>query len=178
MIYYFSKMLCKSPKKVSKTFQNDSLIKRFHMKRGLAKFYQGHDSEGDLIYFLIANHGLLVMKYLKKKHLTICLPISFENSLMFNTAGAIVIDITYNEDFNAFINDIKKEVRKQKYQALASNHVQRIVSTKTLSQYARGLVDLTVDQNNFIQEEGLVSSNLPVFNEYESDGVFVEAKLL
>lgn len=231
MIFYFSKMLFKSPKKVSSTFQDDSLIKRFHMKRNLAEFYRGHDSEGDLIYFLIANHALLVMNYLKKNHLSICLPISFENTSMFNTVGAIVIDVNYNEDFYAFVNQIKREVRKQKYQASASNHLQRIIPTKTLSQYARGLVDLTLtiipqkaipsmrikdemeryqftmdnirypvyimvlvlnsevhssfminspafDLENFMREKGLVSSNLPVFNEYEADNAFVEAKLV
>ncbi len=100
--------------------------------------------EMSLLYVVIALHIDQVMRRSGRDHLRVTLPVSFESTSSFNTVGAAFLEVDAQPDLAAYARLVRTLVRKRRWQVSASNHVQRVLPTRTLSQYARNTVDLTL----------------------------------
>ena len=133
-----------SPKPIP-LFEDKSQIQRFYLRRDLAEIDAISDSlKVSRLYVVIAEHVHLVMKNLGKDRLRVTLPISFSGDHSFNTVGAMFLDITAAPDVATLTRQIRTKIKRYQWQVSATNHMQRILPLRQLSQKARNTVDLTL----------------------------------
>lgn len=100
--------------------------------------------EMSLLYVVIALHIDRVMRRMGRERLRVTLPVSFESHSSFNTVGAVFLEVERQPDLPSMARVVREALRRKRWQVSASNHVQRILPTRTLSQYARDTVDFTL----------------------------------
>ncbi len=126
-------------------FAKKEQIRRFYWKQPLAPIQEMSDElRLNTLYIVIARHVRAVMTHLGKDRLRISLPVSFKSESSFNTVGGMLLDVDAAPDEKALARNIKKQVKQWRWQVPATNHIQRIFPTRTLSETARNLVDLTL----------------------------------
>jgi hypothetical protein len=122
-----------------------SEIKRFCIHRDLAEVQATADElKMSHLYVVIADHVMMVMKHLGKDRLRVTLPVSFSGESSFNTIGAMFLDLEAAPDVQTMARTVRTQVRRHQWQVSASNHMQRVLPLRQLSQRARNIVDLTL----------------------------------
>lgn len=120
-------------------------VRRLYMKLDRAPLEALADElRMNLLYVVIALHIDMVMRRMDRQQLRVTLPVSFESHSSFNTVGAVFLDVERQPDLPHLARLVRDAVRRKRWQVSASNHVQRVLPTRTLSQYARNTVDFTL----------------------------------
>jgi len=126
-------------------FDDKSQIQRFYLKRDLAEIDAISDTlKMSRLYVIIAEHVFMVMKHMGKERIRVTLPISFSGDHSFNTVGAMFLDITATPDVPTLTRQIRAKIKRYQWQVSATNHMQRVLPLRQLSEKARSTVDLTL----------------------------------
>lgn len=126
-------------------FQRKEQIRRFYWKQPLAPIQEQSDRlRMSTLYVVIARHVHAVMTHLGKERLRISLPVSFKSDSSFNTVGGMLLDVDAAPDVETLARNLKGLVKQWRWQVPTTNHIQRIFPTRTMSETARSLVDLTL----------------------------------
>jgi hypothetical protein len=133
------------PHPATPLFERKEQIRRFYWKQPLGPIQELSDElRLNTLYIVIARHVHAVMTHLGKDRLRVSLPVSFKSESSFNTVGGMMLDIDAAPDVNTLARAIKQQVKQWRWQVPATNHIQRIFPTRTMSETARNLVDLTL----------------------------------
>jgi hypothetical protein len=145
MLTVLAKVMLRPIRQAIELFPDPSEIKRFCIHRDLAEFQATADEiKMSHLYVVIAEHVMMVMKHLGKDRLRVTLPVSFSGESSFNTIGGIFLDLKVAPDVQTMARTVRTQVRRHQWQASASNHIQRVLPLRQLSQRARNIVDLTL----------------------------------
>jgi len=142
-------------------FADKSEIQRFYVQRDLAEIEAiGNSLKMNRLYVVIAMHIQMVMTHLGKDRLRVTLPVSFSGDNSFNTVGAMFLDIKAAPDLQTLTRNVRKQIKRYQWQVSATNHMQRVLPLRQLSEKARNTVDLTLTvvpqktlPNNILAEE-------------------------
>ncbi|MCB9635370.1 MAG: hypothetical protein H6721_24895 [Sandaracinus sp.] len=126
-------------------FPSPAQTRRIYWKQSRAELEAlANGMKMNVLYVLIANQIHTVMNELRRDRLRVTLPVSFEADNSFNTVGAIFLNVKATKDLESMAKYVRREVKRGQWQVSASNHVQRVLPTRHLSERARRTADFTL----------------------------------
>jgi len=133
------------PHPATPLFARKEQVRRFYWKQPLAPIDALSDElRLNTLYIVIARHVHAVMTHLGKDRLRVTLPVSFKSDTSFNTVGGMLLDIDAAPDEATLARNVREQVRRWRWQVPTTNHIQRTFPTRTWSEKARNMVDLTL----------------------------------
>ena len=144
ILAYLTRSALRKPHKKIPCYENAALQKRYSVSYNVEDLKNmGVQENVDFISCLIAKYVYIIMQSMNRTILRVCLPVSFEDENSFNTVGAVVIDIKMQSTIGEMARNIKKQIRRNRYDASTTHHIQKILPTHHLSSKVRNMVDIT-----------------------------------